>query len=267
MTKENLKIVAVGGGNPTSTSEHLKKAIEMTGIEHKPHVLIIPTAKTVKEEKYPAKFEKDISRARQLYREELGLPLDVLHGYDDMPPYEELEEKLEWADVALIFGGRSEHMMREWRKHKIDELLKVRALGGLVLSGISAGSNAVFEWGHADPLPDGVAVVGQFIRTDGLGLIKAASGPHFDKVNKDGRNHRREDFLNMFNEYCLSGINNSLRYGFGIDSLAAVVVEGGLLKSAGIKDTGVTVLHKDSKTNNITVEKMSANDAIDLSDL
>jgi peptidase E len=263
---ENLSIVAVGGGNPTSAAEHLKKAVEMTGVEHQPHVLIVPTAKSVQEDGYRKKFESDVNKAKRLYEEELGLPWDILHGYDTIPSRKELEEKLEWADVALIFGGRSEYMMEEWKKHGIDKLLKARALGGLVLSGISAGAIAPFMWGQTDPFPNSDAKIGQFIRVDGLGLIKAAVGSHFNKL-QDGQAYRREDFLNMFAEYCLGNLNEDLRFGFGVDSLAAIVVDGGLIKSASLRDAGITIVRKDPKTQVIVTEKMSAGDVVNIKDL
>jgi peptidase E len=261
-----LSIVAVGGGNPLSAAEHLKKAVEMTGVEHQSHVLIVPTAKSVKEEKYRKKFENNIDKARQLYEEQLSLPWEVLHGYDSIPSHKELEEKIDWADVVLILGGRSEYMMEEWKRHGIDKLLKARALGGLVLSGISAGSIAPFVWGQADPTPNSSAGAGEFIRVGGLGLIKAAIGPHYNKLRED-QNYRSEDFLDMFTQYCLTNLNEDLQYGFGIDSLAAIVVEGGLIKTATLKDAGVTILRKDPRTNTVTTEKMLTNDTINVKDL
>jgi peptidase E len=265
MGKE-LSIVAIGGGSPITAAEHLKKAVEMTGVEHQAHVLIVPTASSVKEEGYREKFEKRVGKAKQLYEEQLGLPVDVLHGYDTMPSKKELEEKIEWADVTYIEGGRSEYMMEVWKLHSIDELLKARALGGLVLSGISAGAIAPFAWGHADPFPDSSAKVGQFVKISGLGLINAAVGPHFNKL-VDGQNYRRPDFLNMFADYSLDSLNRNLKYGFGIDNLAAVVVEGGLIKAAGLKGATVTAVRTNPEGSGITFEEMSASDAIPLADL
>ena len=253
---ENLSIIAVGGVDPTAkASAILSEAVDLTGKEDGGNTLVIPTARPTHEA-----HQSSVAKATELFGKRLGLPVEVLHDFNSMPAGHVVDELLEWADLVYISGGDTKKMMEVWQKYGVDAKLCVRAMGGLVLTGISAGAIAPFKWGHSDW--EHYHVEGDdwdFRRVDGLGLIAAAVTPHNNKVIRDVS--REEHFLRMFEQ------NDDTNVGFGIDNYAGLKIhDGRLTLRSAAEGAGATLLDRRSGKN-ITVSRLDTNQLIALGEL
>lgn len=230
-----LSILSIGGGKPNGKAAPLlRRALELTSVEKSPRVLSIATAKTTRES-----HEAAIANTRELFQDQLGLPFESLHDFNTMGATEEIEEKLEAADLVYIAGGDTLRMMDVWREYGIQRIIARRAFEGLVISGISAGAIAPFTWGHSDSesYRVGEGSAWDFIKVDGLGLINAAVTPHYNTQPQG--NPRSDSFAEMFKG------DTGPTYGVGIDNLAAIEVSGGSISVVSRKaGAGVTILER-----------------------
>ncbi len=231
---ETLSIVAVGGGSPIGSRALLEHALELSGVDHAPRVLIVPTPCVT-----PEKYNRRLGGALKLYKDALGLPVDILHDFGEMPSHGELTDKFGSADVVYTTGGDTAHTVQEFNKHGISDIVKARAAGGLVLSGISTGSALPFAWAHCDPIPTRKANFGEYISVSALGMVHAGVTPHFDRTQPDG-GKRSDDFMAMLP---LESRRRGLNYAFGIDNKASLIIHDGLITWQGTGEGGVTVAY------------------------
>lgn len=76
--------------------------------------------------------------------------LDVV--WDPVPGPEEIENKINSADIIVVSGGNTLYAVDTWRKLNIDTHLKKAMERGAVLSGGSAGAICWFDGGHSDSM-------------------------------------------------------------------------------------------------------------------
>ena len=232
---ESLSIVAAGGGSAQNCQAELSHAVELVGKEHDTQVLVVPTGSTT-----PKNYSMRIEAAKEVFTDRLQLPLQVLHDFGSMPKYSELQEKFEAADLIFIPGGNTALAMREWASHGIDDLIKARALGGSVLSGISLGTLTPFKWGISDPFPGRRANSGEFTTAVALGLVPAAVTPHYNRKMPNG-GVRGTEFDAMFASQSELPVPQTA-YGFGIDNRASLVIHDGIVTMLTRDDTNSVVL-------------------------
>lgn len=80
-------------------------------------------------------------------------------------------------DVVYVGGGNTANMLATWRLHGVDVALRSAWGSGVIMAGVSAGANCWFDasttdsflLGHADPL------------LDGLGIVGGSFSPHYDQ--------------------------------------------------------------------------------------
>jgi dipeptidase E len=254
---KNLKIMAIGGKTPDGrASELLRQGVELTGKEHGSNVLVIPTAKLSAESQ-----ASNIARTDRLFSERLGLPNRTLHEFNQMPSEHIVDELLEWADLVYISGGDTKRMMEVWQRYGIDSKLRVRAIGGLVLTGISAGAVAPFKWGHSDWRHYHTDGEWEYEPVNALGLINAAITPHGDSIENGVR--REDEFKKMF---WSEGESRGTRVGFAIDNFAGIKIHDGSLELKTAADrAGATLL--DTRTGEPLSSRLDANQPIALSEL
>lgn len=224
MSLEKLKIVGISNGMPDGDAgELLKLGVDMAEPENSPKTLIIPTAKIDQDA-----YDRIVASATNFYHGQLGLPTEVLHRFGHFPGQEELEEKIGLADLVYISGGDTEHMMEIWKTNGFDALLKTRTLGGLIISGASAGAIAPFAWGHSDSRSYHVkkGESWEYIPVDGLGLINAAIDPHHNTENNGVK--RSESFNQMFAD---KHLEMGTPLGIGIDNSAGILVSEGTVEA------------------------------------
>lgn len=213
----NLNIVAIGGGSLESNTELLNHGLEMTGKQTRPRVLFVPSSRTRQET-----YDRSLKKVRDHFDGRLGVALDVLHDFNSMPSEDEVDDKLGRADMLYMPGGNPEHMMSLLRTHGYDHKIKERVMGGLVMTGISAGAIAPFSWGWSDIQRHGVieSEAWSYIPVSALNLLPAAITPHAEQ-----RGYNAASRLGTFENTYFSDSNPCpTTFAFGVDSYAAVVV-------------------------------------------
>ena len=132
----NGVIVGVSGGDLASTAPLNEYAIKRTGKEH-PHVLFIPTASNDAQG-----YIENIKR----YYQDLECNVSILCLVTENYEKEEMESKINNADLIYIGGGDTEHMIEIWTEYGIDKMLQKAYMDGKVLTGISAGTIVWFSY-------------------------------------------------------------------------------------------------------------------------
>jgi peptidase E len=121
---------------------------------------------------------------------------------------DDLERLLLDQDVVYVGGGNTANMLAIWRVHGLDRILARAWAAGVLLAGVSAGSNCWFEgattdsFGGLDALPDG------------LGFLPGSHCPHYDSEPI-----RRPTYRRLIAE-------GALPDGYAADDGAALVFEG-----------------------------------------
>lgn len=171
-------IVAIGGGEVSKNETYdIDKLIVESSKKEKPNFLFIPTASE--------DAETYIQTINGLY-ENLGCKTDTLHLCNTDVNIEEVNEKIECADIIYVGGGNTAYMMEVWRKYSVDKALINAYKSGKILSGLSAGSICWFIAGHSDS---------EFIENienpkhkwvKGLGIIPYLHCPHYDEPERAG---------------------------------------------------------------------------------
>jgi dipeptidase E len=164
------RIIAIGGGEISELETLLidKYIVHQTN-KIKPKALFIPTASGE-----PAGY---IESFNNVYGEMLGCKTETLLLLNGELTEKEIEEKIVSADIIYVGGGDTGKMLSEWKKHRVDEYLKLAYDKGTILTGLSAGSICWFSYGHSEISVDPI----EFIRLEALGLINAVHCPHYNE--------------------------------------------------------------------------------------
>lgn len=250
----SLKIIAAGGGGPSTSSRPAIEAALGLADPNKPNVLIIPTAKRTEEA-----FDAIIPTTEAFFRK-LGLKTVLLHGFNEVIDTDKAIDSIHTADLVYTAGGDTLHMMDVLHRHNLTAHLVKRALAGeVVLSGISAGAILPTQWGHSDSLsyrPES-ADDWEYIRVDGLNLAPFAITPHFN--NSTERHGKRSDQF----AYTLLGQPNVP--AFGIDNLAAIQIsDGKITQVQSDPDQFVHVANRDGDS--IEFHALARHESLNLTD-
>lgn len=97
---------------------------------------------------------------------------------------EEVNQKIENADIIYVGGGNTSYMMEVWREYSVDKALIRAYTSGKVLSGLSAGSICWFIAGHSDSefIEDVERPKHKWVK--GLGIIPYLHCPHYDEPER-----------------------------------------------------------------------------------
>ncbi len=172
-----IKIVAIGGGEigrpgyPIETESIDKEIIRLSDKNH-PKVLLIPTAIGDSDTYYPT-FER-------YYGKMLGCKTDVLYLIKERLSKQEIERKINQADIIYVGGGYTLRMLKVWRRLGVDNILEQAGRRGTILSGISAGAICWFKYGNSDTLKFGSSNSNKLIKIKGIGLIDLMACPHYN---------------------------------------------------------------------------------------
>lgn len=219
--EERTTIVAIGGGG-FSMSETGESAIDdyLLGLasalsakgsteahHHRrgggaasllPRVCFVPTASGDNPD-YINRFEAAFDRRAETH---------VLSLFGQGPwDYQDPQMLLD-MDLIYVGGGSTVNLLALWRRHGVDEIMRLAAAGGTIIAGISAGANAWFEASSTDSFGPLAPL------EDGLGLIPGSVCPHYH-----GEPGRAETFRGWIETGQLPGP------GLAIDDHAAVVFE------------------------------------------
>ncbi|VEF46961.1 peptidase E [Bacillus freudenreichii] len=90
------------------------------------------------------------------------------------PPTRDLEGFLLEKDIIYVGGGNTKNLLALWKEWGLDHILKKAWVQGILLAGISAGSNCWFEEGVTDSYGEGLEPI------KCLGLLQGSFCPHYD---------------------------------------------------------------------------------------
>jgi dipeptidase E len=168
MTVAQRTIVAMGGGgfsmepeNPLLDDYVLALASCRRG-RQRPSVCFIGTA-SGDAESYVAKFYAALARRSEATH---------LTLFDRQVA--DVEAFLLDQDAVYVGGGNTANMLAIWRLHGVESALRAAWEAGVVMAGLSAGSNCWFEAATTDSFGPLAAL------TDGLGFIPGSHCPHYD---------------------------------------------------------------------------------------
>jgi len=194
-------LVLIGGGE-IADGETLKidrYIVESCGKE-RPNHLFIPTAS--------GEPEGYISIVQKVY-ESLGCKCDSLCLLGTGITYDEIKQKIDWADLIYVGGGNTKSMIGEWKKRGVDKLLTDALRTEKVIGGLSAGSICWFEYGISDSESFENNADWNYSYVSGLGVLRGCLCPHFDDREKESRFHRflesnKKSFLAIENNCAMS---------------------------------------------------------------
>jgi len=110
---------------------------------------------------------------------------EAFYGRDDvdltvvtlfpMPNVDDVAAHLLSRDVIWVGGGSVANLLAVWQVHGLGQVMRAAWHGGVVLSGVSAGSLCWHAGGTTDSFGPDLAPV-----TNGLGLVPYGNGVHYD---------------------------------------------------------------------------------------
>lgn len=156
-----------GSFRPLETLEIDQHFISTIG-KKSPNILFIPTATEVLDPKHL--YEQGI---QSLYGDKLGCKVETLY-LSDNPSIDSIKEKLLKTDALYIGGGDTAFMMKCWQKTGFDKLLRLTALQGKPIAGLSAGAMCWFD--KVVIKENGIS---KFMT--GIGLLDNFCIPHWNK--------------------------------------------------------------------------------------
>lgn len=169
-------IIAIGGGEVSQNQTYeIDKFIVESSKKENPNFLFIPTASR--------DAEPYIKTINKIY-EGLGCKTDTLYLSNMEVTREEVNRKIEIADIIYVGGGNTSYMMEVWREYSVDKALIRAYICGKVLSGLSAGSICWFIAGHSDSefIEDVERPKHKWVK--GLGIIPYLHCPHYDEPER-----------------------------------------------------------------------------------
>lgn len=133
-------------------------------------------------------------------------------------------------DLIYVGGGSTANLLTLWRKHGVDDFMRLAASRGTILAGVSAGANCWFEASSTDSFGPLAPL------KDGLGLIPGSVCPHYH--SEPGR---AETFRTWIGTGQLPGP------GLAIDDHAAVVFEDFTTTSVIVENSGANAYVVDDR--------------------
>ncbi len=197
--------MAIGGGEIRTLETYAfdSHIVRLAGKKN-PTALFIPTASGDSEGYWEA--------FQTVYRDKLGCRTLALLLLSDPPSPALAREMILNADLIYVGGGNTLRLMRAWRRHGIDALLKRAAEAGVILSGVSAGAMCWFRYGNRLPPSVDESDHDSYVRLKGLDLVGGLFCPHYNLEP------RAKSLARMVAKY--AGV------GLGVDDKAAIEIAG-----------------------------------------
>ncbi|GAB6926936.1 Type 1 glutamine amidotransferase-like domain-containing protein [Paenibacillus sp. JCM 10914] len=171
------QIIAMGGGGFSMEPDNLlldRYVLAQVPTEM-PKVCFIPTAS--------GDADNYIERFYHSFR---TLPCRPSHLSLFNPNFHELASYVLEHDIIYVGGGNTRNMLVLWREWGLDAILKEAYARGVILTGLSAGSNCWFAEGITDPINAPLYTL------RGLGLLEGSHCPHYD-----GDSERRPSYQRL----------------------------------------------------------------------
>jgi peptidase E len=144
-------------------------AVDLAGAPAQPRLCFLGTA-----------TGDDPARLAGVYGAFAGSAVRVSHlSLFPMPTVPDVRAHLLAQDVIWVGGGSVANLLAVWRVHGLDEVFREAWAAGVVLGGVSAGSLCWHVGGTTDSFGPDLRPV-----TNGLALIPASNGVHFDSEER-----------------------------------------------------------------------------------
>lgn len=174
-----MKLMLIGGGSnghnnhPYETKEIDEEVVRMTNKEN-PVFLFIGLASSFSDSYYDV--------MKEIYKK-LGCKTTYLKKSNIVNNPDIVRKKISEADIIYMSGGDTTKLVRTLKEYHIDELLFEAADRGCVLSGISAGANAIAKNGLSDyQIINNISE--NYTFTGGLGILDIDICPHADDLKR-----------------------------------------------------------------------------------
>jgi dipeptidase E len=170
-------VIALGGAeigdilpdgrlNPVASEKTHLEILARTKKKH-PRVLYVPTAID--------DSGGHIASFRQYYLSLGAGEVDVLRLIGEKPSSAKIKDKIFGADVVYVNGGNTYRMLKLWKRHGVDRMLKRAHRQGVIMSGYSAGAICWFRFGCSDSF-----YKKKPFKLTAMGMYRAVLCPHFD---------------------------------------------------------------------------------------
>lgn len=226
-----LKMVLCGSNRPITDSRvAIMAGLDLAG-KRDPHLLHIPTAKYTQTD-----YDKEIA----LVKEAVGaISLRVMHPFGQLPSVAETTKLLNWADVIYVGGGYTRHMLDQWQRAGISQLL-IRAVtqGDIVATGGSAGMTCWFDSSYSSAesyeAPDDKSndYIWQYHEVPCLGLFNAIACSHYDGLHPITRIPKADSFRDFMQQKPFGTI------GIGLENSASIQIVNGSVKVLSSNGSG-----------------------------
>ena len=174
-----MKLMLIGGGSnghnnhPYEPKEIDEEVVKMTNKEN-PIFLFIGLASSFSDSYYDV--------MKHIYKK-LGCKTTYLKKSNILNNPDIVRKKIREADIIYMSGGDTTKLVRTLKEYHIDELLLEAADRGCVLSGISAGANAIAKSGLSDyQIINNISE--NYAFTEGLGILDIDICPHADDLKR-----------------------------------------------------------------------------------
>jgi len=238
--------MAIGGGSlALRETWSIDRDIVRLSEQRRPRALFIPTASSDNLD-YWISF-------RSVYDAGFKCQCDLLLLLKNPPTAAQRARMINAADIIYVGGGNTLKMMRRWRLLGVDKLLDKARRRGAVLSGVSAGANCWFAYGHSDSMKFYHPENWSPIRVRGLGYLPATCCPHY---HAEGR---EEAFAGMLRRRRGTGI--------AIDNHTALEVVGDTYRVRVSRDAGRAYQVKRGRSETAVTQLPKRQSYSDLNDL
>jgi peptidase E len=192
--KKMRQIIAMGGGGFTmEPNQLLDQYILNQSDKATPKICFVPTASG-----------DQVDYVKSFYQAFKKMNCKPTHLSFFEANFENLEDFILQQDIIYVGGGSTRNMLLIWENWGFDEILKKAYEKGIILAGLSAGSNSWFEEAVTDPLN------APLYKLDCLGLLKGSFCPHYSEEVK-----RRPSYHQMI-------LKGEIQAGYGVDDSAAL---------------------------------------------
>lgn len=232
-----MRLMAIGGGNPASSSSiHVRAALDMTGAQQ-PKIVYIPTPKRTEQSCNLA-----VNNFTEYYGRKLGLDVKLLHAFNTPPDAARTCELLQWANMIYVAGGDTKYAIDVWAESEIANILRFYVSSGQVVAcGISAGAVAWFKGGCSDSDKYNVAdgQPWEYREITALGLVDGLACPHYNTSHPQTQERRSGAFAQML------FAKEDGYVSWGIENHAALQIIG---RTAQVLSTRDNFVHKLTRT-------------------
>lgn len=225
----NRQIIALGGGGFSSEPDNLlldEYILKQTG-KIKPKILFLPTA--------GGDHQDYIDKFYNFYNRINCIPSHISLTKEKRS-YRKLEEIVLAQDVIFVGGGSPYYLMKVWRKHGMDKMIKKAYQQGIALSGMSAGAICWFIDGFRNPRDD------VYYRIKCMGLLEGSCCPHYDSNPELRKQYKKMISQNILdNGY---GVEDGVALHFINEELKFTVSSNTNNKAHIVKKAGFRVTEK-----------------------